>query len=73
LSHLGGQFAGLGGQFKTEYTLLKQKESVLSPEKVIEIIQNIYEIALVTPDKEVLRKTIITSEEQLEVKRLFEF
>ena len=59
--------------YKELERLLKQKESVLSPEKVIEIIQNIYEIALVTPDKEVLRKTIITSEEQLEVKRLFEF
>lgn len=50
---------------------LREKKSKLSPEKVIEIIQSIYEIKVITPEKEVIKQLIITTEEQNEVKKLF--
>lgn len=53
--------------------ILKTKNSVLSPEKVIEIIQNIHELSLVTPNKEIVRKTIILTEEQKLVQEIFGF
>ena len=52
---------------------LKLKNSGLSPERVIEIIQNIYEISALTPNNELIRKTIIISEEQNQVRKLFDF
>jgi transposase len=53
--------------------ILKVKNSGLSPEKVIEIIQNIYEINLITPNNESVKKTIIISEEQKLIQEIFEF
>jgi transposase len=52
---------------------LHAKKSELSPEKVIEIIQNIYQINLITPNNELVSKTIILSEEQKQVQILFDF
>lgn len=52
---------------------LKEKKSEFTPEKVIEIIQNIYEITVVTPKHEVLRKTMILTEEQKMIQDLFGF
>lgn len=52
---------------------LKEKKSDFTPEKVIEIIQNIYEITVVTPKHEVLRKTMILTEEQKMIQDLFGF
>ncbi|MFL0684960.1 MAG: hypothetical protein ACJLTB_17390 [Algoriphagus aquaeductus] len=40
---------------------------------MIEIIQNIYEITVVTPKHEVLRKTMILTEEQKMIQDLFGF
>ena len=64
----------------TEYKVYKEldrihkvKNSGLSPEKVIEIIQNIYEINLITPNNESVKKTIIISEEQKLIQEIFEF
>ncbi|SMD43912.1 Transposase [Aquiflexum balticum DSM 16537] len=53
--------------------ILKSKKAGLSPENVIEIIQNIHEIGLVTPNKEVIKKTIILTEEQKSVQEIFGF
>lgn len=53
--------------------ILKAKKSRLSPEKVIEIIQNIYELSLITPNNEIVRKTIILSDEQKLVQEIFGF
>jgi transposase len=52
---------------------LKLKNSDLSPERVIEIIQNIYEISALTPNNESITKTIILTEEQNQVRKLFDF
>jgi transposase len=52
---------------------LKQKKSDLSTEKVIEIIQTIYQISLFTPSNELINKTIILTEEQRQIQSLFEF
>ena len=53
---------------------LKEKKSDLSPEKVIEIIQNIYEIEIITPKlKEKIRKRLILSDEQVKVSEIFDF
>jgi transposase len=53
--------------------ILKAKNSGLSPEKVIEIIQNIHELSLVTPNNEIVRKSIILTEEQKLVQEIFGF
>lgn len=53
--------------------ILKARKSELSPEKVIEIIQNIHELSLTTPNKEIVRKTIILTEEQRLVQEIFGF
>lgn len=53
--------------------ILKVKKTGLSPEKVIEIIQNIHEISLTTPNNEVIKKTLILTEEQQLVKDIFKF
>ena len=52
---------------------LQQKKSNLSAEKVIEIIQTIYQISLTTPGNELIQKTIILTEEQRQVQKLFGF
>lgn len=52
---------------------LKIKNSEMSPERVIEIIQNIYEIKLLTPNNEIIKQTIILTQEQKQVQKLFDF
>lgn len=52
---------------------LKEKRSDLSPEKVIEILQSIYEIEATSPDNKTYKKRILTSEEHLKVQKLFNF
>lgn len=52
---------------------LHVKNSHLSPERVIEIIQNIYQISLITPNNEIIDLTLILSEEQRYIQKLFEF
>jgi transposase len=52
---------------------LKEKKADMSVEKVIEIIQNIYQISLITPNNELITKTIILTEEQRQVQKLFDF
>lgn len=59
--------------YKELERLLKEKNTNLSPEKVIEIIQNIHEITVVTPNQEVLKKTIILTEEQRLIQNIFGF
>jgi len=59
--------------YKELERVLKEKKSHLSPEKVIEIIQNIFEITLITPNNEPIRQIIILSEEQRLIKDLFGF
>ena len=54
--------------------LTQNKKSDFSPENVIEILQNIYQIEVVTPNtKEKLTKTLLINDEQREVSRLFNF
>jgi len=53
---------------------LKEKESDLSPEKVIEIVQSIYEIELTTPKlKEKIKKIILLTEEHRQISTFFDF
>lgn len=59
--------------FKELERQLKEMKSDLSPEKVIEIIQNIYQITLLTPDKKVIKHLLILSDEQRLVQQLFQF
>ena len=60
--------------YKELERFLKENKSSLSPQKVIEIAQNIHQIELTTPTtKDVLKKTIILSEEQKDIERLFQF
>ena len=55
------------------FRILKIKKSTLSPEKVIQIIQNISEISVLTPNNEIISKTLVLSDEQKLVQELFEF
>lgn len=53
---------------------LKEKKSDLSPEKVIEIIQSIYQIEILTPKtKEIMKKTLLISNEHKKLSELFDF
>jgi transposase len=53
---------------------LKIKKSTLSPEKVIEIVQSIYQIEIKTPKtKEIIKKTMLLNKEQQELNQLFDF
>ncbi|UZO82303.1 IS1634 family transposase [Aquimarina sp. ERC-38] len=53
---------------------LKIKKSDLSPEKVIEILQSIYQIEIVTPNtKEKITKTLLLTDEHREISQLFNF
>ena len=59
--------------FHANERFLKQDNVALSPEKVIEIIQNIYEISLITPNNQIIRKTLVITEEQKLIQQLFKF
>ena len=52
---------------------LKEMKAGVSPETVIEILQNIYQIGVVTPNNELIKKTLILTEEQQMVQKLFSF
>ncbi len=52
---------------------LKEKESRLSPEKVIEILKTIYAITITTPySKSNYTRLLIKTEEQTQLLKLFE-
>ncbi len=59
--------------YKELERILAEKRSKLSPAKVIEIIQNIYQITLVTPDNIEIKKTLIITDEQREIQNMFGF
>lgn len=59
--------------YKELERILAEKKSELSPTKVIEIIQNIYQITLLTPDNTEIKKTLIITEEQHLIQKLFGF
>ncbi len=52
---------------------IKIKGSLMSVEKVIEVIQSIYEITLLLPNGERINHTLLLSEEQKIVQKLFDF
>ena len=53
---------------------LKEKKSNLSPEKVIEILQSIYQIEIITPKKnEKIKKTLILTQEHQLIAKIFNF
>ncbi|HNS29413.1 MAG TPA: transposase, partial [Tenuifilaceae bacterium] len=53
---------------------LRLKGSDLSPEKVIEIIQSIYQVELITPKtKQIIKKNILLTDEHQKISRLFDF
>lgn len=52
---------------------LKEKKSDLSPEKVIEIVQSIYEIEAKSPDHKIHVKRLVLSKEHLKIQKLFKF
>jgi transposase len=60
--------------FKELERQLKVKRANFSPEKVIEIIQSIFEIEITTPSsKEVIKKILLITEEQKQISEIFEF
>jgi transposase len=60
--------------FKELERQLKVKRANFSPEKVIEIIQSIFEIEITTPtSKEIIKKTLLITEEQKQISEIFEF
>ena len=53
---------------------LKEKKSNLSPEKVIEIIQSIYQIQITTPTtKEIIKRNLLLTDEHKALNELFQF
>lgn len=53
---------------------LKEKKSSLSPEKVIEILQSIFQIEIQTPkNKELIKKTLLLTKEHQLINELFDF
>lgn len=52
---------------------LKEKKSDLSPEKVIEIAQSIYEIEAKSPDNKTHVKRLVLSKEHLKIQEIFKF
>lgn len=52
---------------------LKEKKSELSPEKVIEILQSIYEIEAKSPDNKTFKRKLILTNEHYEIQKLFNF
>lgn len=71
-AHICLNFAAYKVYKELERTLW-EKQAGLSPERVIEIIQNIHQVSIVTPDNEIISHTLILSEEQKLVKHLFGF
>jgi transposase len=71
-AHICLNFAAYKVYKELERQLIELK-SEYSPARVIEVIQSIYEISLITPTQEVITKTIIITEEQLYVQKLFRF
>lgn len=60
--------------YKELERLLKERKSHLSPEKVIEILQSIYQIEIKNPaNNELIKKTILLTEEHRQVQELFNF
>lgn len=52
---------------------LKEKKSDLSAEKVIEIVQSIFEIEAKSHNNKTYTKRLLISEEHMKVKKLFNF
>jgi transposase len=53
---------------------LKEKKSQLSPEKVIEILQSIYQIEIITPKtKESIKKVLLLTDEHRSLNEIFNF
>lgn len=52
---------------------LKELKTELSPEKVIEIASNIYELTSILPNNELIKKRLILTEEQKYLQKLFNF
>lgn len=52
---------------------LKVKQSELSPEKVIDILQSIYQIEAKTPNNKIFKRKLILTEEHRKLQELFEF
>ncbi|MFS0490932.1 hypothetical protein [Leadbetterella byssophila] len=53
---------------------LKEKKSTVSAQKVIEIIQNIYQLEIQNPiTKEPIQKTLLLTEKQIQLQKLFNF
>ena len=50
---------------------LKIMQSDLSPEKVIEIVQSIYQIEAIAPNKTIYKKLLLISDEHLKIQELF--
>lgn len=51
---------------------LKEKKSDLSPEKVIEIVQSIYQIEILNPvNNEIIKQTLLLTQEHQKIKTLF--
>lgn len=60
--------------FKELERQLKEKKSDLSPEKVIEILQSIYQIEILTPKtKQIIKKTLLLTSEHKQLNELFDF
>lgn len=60
--------------YKELERMLKEKGSDLSPEKVIEILQSIYQIEILAPNtKETIKKVLLLTPEQKELNELFDF
>jgi transposase len=52
---------------------LKEKQSLWSPEKAIDIAKTIYSIKMITPlNKEIVKRTLFLNQEQLELAKLFD-
>lgn len=52
---------------------LREKSSDLSPEKVIEIVQSIYEIQAKAPDNKSYSKRLLLTQEHQKIQNLFNF
>lgn len=59
--------------YKELERILKVKKAEYSPEKVIEILQNMHEISLITPNNEIVNKMIAITDEQQKIRKLFNF
>jgi hypothetical protein len=53
--------------------LLKVKKADLSTEKVIEILQSIYEIEAKSPDNKTYKTKLLITEEHKKIQKLFNF